>query len=399
MTDTNIQGPSIQPAHLGLISRIYDLPLQPENWQPVLDEFTDAMGAYGASVHTFDPIYAEHRASIYTSNYEPTLAKLGITIDDYNARFAQHDQVASTNLALMKERRFVADIDLQGIQTIEDYRQHPPIKFFQTFSGVNHRAASRLTLNGAWSDLIALQFANERDRISPQEIQIGSFFLDHFAKSVELGRAFGVLKNRFNGVFTALDRFHIGIFVLSPNGSVVVKNLEAERLLEAGDGLALSREGRLHPTDEEQRGALSDAIAKAAQTALGEDNRAESLLTLQRRSGKDPYLVEVAPIRDRDEIESQFGGCLVFVIDPTKTDVVSTEGMQTLYGLTGSEAEICKLVAQGQETRDVADERNLTLETTRTYIKQILQKTGAKNRAQLVRLALNVNLPIDPTDR
>ena len=73
--------------------------------------------------------------------------------------------------------------------------------------------------------------------------------------------------------------------------------------------------------------------------------------------------------------------------------------MQTLYGLTGSEAEICKLVAQGQETRDVADERNLTLETTRTYIKQILQKTGAKNRAQLVRLALNVNLPIDPKDQ
>jgi len=36
-------------------------------------------------------------------------------------------------------------------------------------------------------------------------------FLDHFAKTMELSRSFSVLKSRFGGVLTALDRFHIGI--------------------------------------------------------------------------------------------------------------------------------------------------------------------------------------------
>jgi DNA-binding CsgD family transcriptional regulator len=53
------------------------------------------------------------------------------------------------------------------------------------------------------------------------------------------------------------------------------------------------------------------------------------------------------------------------------------------------------LIAEGLGTGDIADTQNLTRETVRTYVKRILEKTGTKNRAQLVRLALTVNLPID----
>ncbi|MCK5167724.1 MAG: helix-turn-helix transcriptional regulator, partial [Rhodospirillaceae bacterium] len=88
------------------------------------------------------------------------------------------------------------------------------------------------------------------------------------------------------------------------------------------------------------------------------------------------------------------------VIDPGKTDMVSTEGMQALYQLTGAESEICRLVAEGLETNDMADSKNITGETVRSHIKKIMQKTGVNNRSQLVRLALTVNLPIDqPIDK
>ena len=86
---------------------------------------------------------------------------------------------------------------------------------------------------------------------------------------------------------------------------------------------------------------------------------------------------------------------MMFVIDPMHTDVVSTKGMQVLYNLTGTESDTCRLIVDGLGTDDIADERNLTRETVRTYVKRILEKTGTKNRAQLVRLALTVNLPID----
>ena len=86
---------------------------------------------------------------------------------------------------------------------------------------------------------------------------------------------------------------------------------------------------------------------------------------------------------------------MVFVIDPMHSAVVSTAGMREIYNLTKAESEVCRLIAQGRGTQEIADLRNVTTETARTYVKRILEKTGTKNRVQLVRLALTVNLPIE----
>jgi DNA-binding CsgD family transcriptional regulator len=153
---------------------------------------------------------------------------------------------------------------------------------------------------------------------------------------------------------------------------------------------------------EAERSALRDAILKAAATAgaVGAGGgRAETVLVLPRRSPGDPFLVEVAPIRDRGvELDRGFSGAIMYVIDPMRSDVVSTEGMQALYGLTGTESEICRLIVEGLGTGEVAEARNVGLETVRTHVKRLLEKTGTKNWAQLVRLALSVNLPIDKGD-
>ncbi len=383
----------INQSHMDLISRIYDLPLRPEKWQSVLDDFAPIMNAAGAAVLAFDPIYAEHHVNIINSNFLKIAPHF---IHEFNERFGAVEKEGYAQMALDPKRKFISDMEGMGVRTLEEHAQLPVVQYLNENFNVRHRAASCLNLERIWTDLITVQFSSDRGPITDQEREIGAFFLDHFAKSVELGRAFGVLKSRFNGVLSALDRFHIGIFVLSPSGAVVVKNAEAERILGAGDGISLSREGKMLPADDSKRAELTDAIGKAVHTAQAENNRAETTLTLKRQSGEDPYLVEVAPIRDDGEIESQFNGCLVFVIDPAKTDVVSTEGMKVLYGLSASESEICKLVAEGFETDEMAETRNITRETVRSYIKKILQKTGVNNRVQLVRLALNVNLPIDP---
>lgn len=374
--------------HMNLISSIYDLPLRPENWQVVLEQFAPIMGGAGAAMMAFDPIYSEHHVDSHTSNLSDEF------VFEYNELFGAEEKEAYVKIAMHPERRFISDIEHLGI-TLEQHRELPAVKFLLEKTNVQHRAVSSLNLNRAWTDMLAVQHTADHGPIRDDEKIIGTFFVDHFAKSIELGRAFGVLRSRFDGVLTALDRFHIGIFVLSPNGSVVVKNAEADRILDAGDGLELSRDGRLQPSNDAERNELKAITGRAVSTAQAQDNRAEQLMTIMRSSGDEPYLVEVAPIRDRDEIESAFKGALVFVIDPNKTDVVSTEGMQALYQLTSAESEICKLIAQGLETDDVADARNITRETVRSYIKKILQKTGVNNRSQLVRLALNVNLPID----
>ena len=75
--------------------------------------------------------------------------------------------------------------------------------------------------------------------------------------------------------------------------------------------------------------------------------------------------------------------------------MISTSGLERLYSLTVAEGDVARMVAEGIETGDIADSRNVSPDTVRTQVKRILAKTGAANRAQLVRLAHSVNPPID----
>ena len=246
---------------------------------------------------------------------------------------------------------------------------------------------------------MTLQHHQRHGPMTGAEAKVAGLFLPHVAKTVELTRPFMILKSRFQAVMAALDRFHIGVFILSARGDVILRNREADRILDLKDGLSLDRSGQPLPSRETERSALRDAIVRAAATADAEGDRAETVLVLPRRSPGDPFLVEVAPLRGRgDELEPGFSGAMMFVIDPMRTDVVSTEGMQALYNLTAAESEIGRMIVEGLGTGDVADARNTGRETVRTHVKRLLEKTGTKNRAQLVRLALSVNLPIDKLD-
>jgi len=391
LTNIPFSNGAIDQRCLNLISGIYDLPLSPERWSPVLDEFTSIMGGAIAGVAAYDPIYIDHHLNKATSNYTEELKK---TVSD-NFQAKNGYKSAFAKMATNPKRGFINDLEMLELDSIEKYGERPHVKWLLENLGVFRGSASCLNIHKAWTDILFIMYPYGRGPMSYQENIIGELFLDHFAKTVEIGRSFTVLKNRFNSVFASLDRMHIGVFLLSATGSIIHQNMEARRILDAGDGISLSRGGYLYPVDESSREIMKDAVSKAAATAQARHNCAETILSLARTSGLNPYLVEISPLRDNDEIESQFSGCLVYIIDPDKTDIVSTEGMDALYNLTGTESEICKMLAEGLETDDIAESRNITRETVRNTVKQILQKTGACNRTQLVRLALRVNLPID----
>lgn len=383
----------ITQSHLDLVSQIYDLPLRPERWQEVLDQFALIMNANLAGVVLQEPLSSEFQLSIMTTNFKPELN------DAFQKFIAANNKSPFAAMTKNPKREFWTQSEMMGIND-EQYAVRPGVQWLNQNFNVLHGASSCLNLDRSWTDILLVMFPDDRGAITANERATGQFFLDHFAKTMEVNRSFSLLKSRFDGVLTALDRFHIGIFILSPNGSVILKNTEAERQLAEGDGISLSREGYLRCDDSDIGAEMKQGIKKAVNTAKAQDNRSETLLSLPRKSGKDPYLVEISPFRDDGEIESMFSGCLVFVIDPAKTDVVSTIGMRKIYDLTPSESEVCRLLAEGFETDDIADSRNITRETVRSYVKQILRKTGTGNRSQLVRLALSVNLPIDgvPTE-
>lgn len=382
----------IEQKHLDLVAKIYDVPLQPKCLQSVLDEFSGVVNSAISGLTIYDPVFDIRGLDAFSSSMEPEFVAIyrNTAPNDYKSPFA--------NLMEYSERAFIDDIDMLKLDSIEEYAQRPMMQWLNENYNLFRGAASRLNLDGAWVDVLFMMYSTEHGPVTTKEKELARLFLDHFAKAIELGRTFGVLKNRFNATLAALDKIHMGIFLIAKDGTVILKNTEAQRIIDGNDGMTLSRDNKLYAFNTDERAELKEAIEKTILTSYGNEHCAEYIQTISRNSNNESYLVEISPIRDKDEIESDFKGCLVFVIDPSKTDVVSINGMNELYSLTNSESQVCRLVAEGLSTEEIAESRNITKETVRGYIKQVLQKTGTKNRSQLVRLALKVNLPIDTLD-
>jgi len=62
--------------------------------------------------------------------------------------------------------------------------------------------------------------------------------------------------------------------------------------------------------------------------------------------------------------------------------------LQSPIRITGREREILELVASGETDRDIADLLGISLQTVRSYLDRIRDKTGSRRRADLTRLAI-----------
>jgi DNA-binding NarL/FixJ family response regulator len=68
-------------------------------------------------------------------------------------------------------------------------------------------------------------------------------------------------------------------------------------------------------------------------------------------------------------------------------------GEDPLSALTPRETEVLRRIAEGQNTKRMAREMNVTTETLRTYVRNVLTKLGAHSRLEAAALAIQYVLP------
>jgi DNA-binding NarL/FixJ family response regulator len=82
------------------------------------------------------------------------------------------------------------------------------------------------------------------------------------------------------------------------------------------------------------------------------------------------------------------------VLDPGPLKVTARD-TNRLYELSPREKEVLTRIAGGQSTRQMSCAMNITVDTVRTYVKNVLTKLGAHSRLQLAALASRDGLLID----
>lgn len=185
-----------------------------------------------------------------------------------------------------------------------------------------------------------------------------------------------------------LDGVPAGILLLDRCGKALVINRAASEMLAAKDGLTLGPEGLTTATREETC-ALRRLIAGVSGETAESASLAGRVLAVSRPSLRRAFCVLVKPLNTAARASGQSHPAVaVFLTDPDRRTKPDGGVLRNLYGFTPAESRVAAELMQGESVEEAARDLDVSLNTARTHVKHLFQKTDTHTHRELVRLLL-----------
>lgn len=339
----------------------------PAVWPRALRAVADSAGATGVSLI---PVGLGHGATI-TSN----------GLEDYIADFVAGGWETSNSrmlrgleLTQAGKRGLITDRDMFTPEQLRKDRFYnefiAPHKMGATAGMVLTRAGSDLILPISFERRAALG-AFQRDEIRTMNVHM-SYLLPAATLALRLGFA------RTQSFADALGAVGKDVILLSYTGRVLYVSPSAER--HFGDALRL-QSGRLHSWHQGADASLLLALSKAVSSAVMID-RLTSNMRLPRRSSGAALRAQVIPLAAGAQDIFSLARAAVVLSDspPSGPDPLLP------FRLTPAERRLALRIAAGESLKASAEAERISVETARSRLKIIFEKTGTHRQAELVLL-------------
>jgi DNA-binding CsgD family transcriptional regulator len=210
---------------------------------------------------------------------------------------------------------------------------------------------------------------------SASDLRVVSTMMPHVQQGCQLHRRLMALELEIGAAMTAMERLAFGVILLAEDRSAVFVNREARRILNLVTKLRLKP-----PSKTEPRAARRIFVTRRP---FGPHLR--QLLKPNR-----PQLVSPATTPG-------FRRCLVALLIPEGEIGLPKSGhlLRNLYGLTQREADVASDLVQGHRVSDIARLRELSVNTVRTHLKRLLEKTRTTRQADLFRVLVASFPPVE----
>jgi DNA-binding CsgD family transcriptional regulator len=172
-------------------------------------------------------------------------------------------------------------------------------------------------------------------------------------------------------------------------GKAILVNRSAREILAAKDGLSLRADG-LHAGDPLETSALRRLVSEALQIRAGKGLGSGGVLPISRPSMRKAYSLFVTPLSaERSAFGEPTGVAAVFVSDPEKKPETSPEVLRRLYGFTPAESRVAAKLLEGESVEEAAEDLRVSVNTARTHVKSMFDKTDTHRHRELLRLLLS----------
>lgn len=364
--------------HDRLVQLVYDCGEEPLGFQDAIHQIGRALGAHAGHLLIFEDEVG--LAEQHSDGQDPRSFAL------YEAWRAEDPRFAAGAAHLGEILSDVAVIDPVSFERSSVYNE-----FLAQFD-------LRYTLFGnvkAGPDrLLALAFMRSKraGAFEPEEVRRLTALVPHLSRAARLRRTMRSLHEACDDLGRALDLVPTALAIVARSGKVLRANAAAEALLSRRDGLSTER-GVLTAARPAETRALASAIGRAvalAEAGAWRPDPARDIpsVAISRQRGA-PVSVVLFPLRPGSALRlGDPGAARVLAVfhDPAVVVRLDPSLIETLYGLTPAEAALASALAGGRTLAEFAEARGCSEETARTHLKRVLEKTGTRRQAELVRV-------------
>jgi len=360
-----------------LIATIYSAILEPELWPEVVQR----------TMQKFDCTMAGFFIQTPTNELGDNIL-LGCDVKElqrYNDYYAACNPWF-TKPGLMQPQVILSDIDLDPVyldrnyfSNTEFYNDWAKPQDYRYFLGgtIHDQHGSRLNFT-----LIrphgAAAFGNE-------EKNALSSLHRHLAKAIELGSRLAELGTAKSFAELALDRISFPVVNVDRFGKVKSFNSAAQKYLKDQPLF-----GIVNYQFRFANASLKRKFESALLKAILSGN--PDVILINRQTGPTISIAIVPEWGMRAKWCEPQVGANIFISDPRLNTTLTPERLRWRWGLSPKEACVAFEFYQGFGVREIAERLGISYETTRWYLKQIMQKLSVKRQSELLALLIHESM-------
>lgn len=359
-----------------LVERLYEAALHPEGWQTVATDLARAFESGSCAIQLRD--LADGRTLILsnTDNYD---AK---ALADYEAHFYANDPYVDGALKIgfgipLLGHKIVDANTLLNSELYADWGKG---------IGVFHLTGAMMAVDSSAIAGIGIHRAYGSTDYTVEDQQAVGLLLPHLTRALQMYRKLNGLERQGQIALAALEALTVGVMVVDAAGRLLFSNAIAERMLQKGQGIAVSH-GHLRAQFADRNPVLQHTIREAIAGFTGRSQHA-GMLVLPRPDALPLSLLVCPAPGYRLGVDRQQATAIIFVNNPDDRVTPTEAALTAQFRLTPAEARLTAALLDGEHVDDYGLRTGLSLHTVKTQLKAIFAKTGCGRQADLIRVVL-----------
>ena len=373
-----------------LVNRIYEGAVEPAAWRGIVEDIA--------------VFFRSPKCLLLTNFIGPEEGGLNISsgisqrsLDLWNARYIPHDMW--TQGAMKKGLFYDGAVALDWeVVAHEEFLQSKIYRELLFHEGVARMCACIVFASnqgGVLPTSLGVYRGLADPAYEPAEREYMRLLAPHLSRSLGVMYRLRDAELKRVASLEALERIGAGVVLLDRRSAIYHLNAEARRIVERGDGLAVSDAApkTLTTRDPAAMPALARAVGSAIDDDLIQTPHFSSTVSVARSGERRPYVLQFAPLPADNSFSARGKAAvkaIVFINDPEREMQLDAGTLKSMFGITPAEARLAARLYAGDTLAAAAEHCAVEKATARSQLAALYDKTHTHSQAQLIRLLLSL---------